>query len=847
LPRLFGFGYNRRHEQKPIDRRPCRTVERSIKASAQPALWAILHGGQEILNAGTYLIRQIALGFEKGEAKGQSRRKPDASIKPEHKAAMEAAIALFNGCLGEVEDLREKNHPKKLAKARAEAKAKGGTFDEASWKPFVRRAPIGETADKLWGYLLDEALLTRVLKRHADPAAKKRALAVKRKGQAPAAPGVFESIPYNYAKACVKRVIANFSLWLESAKAWTPESGAGFPSMPGYLPRGVGCSIDFAWSSAGFGNLPGLEKFTPSLFADEGKALALAAVDLAAYADFDIKKEVQFALDRRWEKKPELWGRKPTWEDVTTVRFLPRGQEIRMQIVARLNLLAPEGSFLAELERREPELWKKTTEARTADAFDAWMARILRPMDWRKGKKIRELPDNRANPFDWIVAEGWLAAGVDMGVNNAATIAWSDGSHSDVHSANEFHRSVAKIERAIGRRQAALTTPEQKALQQKREELAESDPPRKLERKDAKRLKELGAAVWKDAKLLALAARKRRVVQDFVERLTAEIAQKAANKRAAFVVVGQNLLWKTGSAMGAEENRRFHRIPHARAIERLRAKLRALGIALVVVEESFTSQASFAHGDAMPSIQPPKTRKSKPQAEEAPAALTAEQERALAQAQAELASRHRFVRAERRERAAAEEALREASRASKAALAKARKAQKTAAGQKKAADAQASETARAARGEARPARQAAKCADPAEACAASEQKKSNQSTAKPSPSGEGASAAQGQSPFKASGARGDASRRKILENPKALSRDWFVFAAPVPGLRLTRVHADANGASNILRKACPKHAWRPGMSTKHDLWLFEPRRGFFRAKPLVPARQAAPGESRAPL
>jgi IS605 OrfB family transposase len=814
--------------KKPIDRRPCRTVERSIKASAQPALWAILHGGQEILNAGTYLIRQVALGFEKGEAKGQSRRKADADLKPEHKAAMEAAIALFNGCLGEVEDLREENDPKKLAKARAEAQAKGETFDEASWKPFARRQPIGETADKLWGYLLDEALLTRVLKKHADPVAKKRALAAKQAGRAPEAPSVFASIPGNYAKACVKRVIANFSLWLESAKAWTPESGAGVPSMPGYLPRGAGCSIDYAWSSAGFCNLPGLEKSTPSLFADEGKALALTAADLAAYAGFDIKKEVQHALDRRWAKKPELWDRQPTWEDVTTVRFLPRGQEIRMQIVVRLNLQAPEGSFLAELERREPEAWKKATEARKADAFDAWMARILRAMDWRKGKKIRELPDNRANPFDWVVAGDWLAAGVDLGVNNAATIAWSDGSHADVHSADEFHRSVAKIERAIARRQAALTTPEHKDLQRKREALAEADPPQRLERKDAKRLKELGAAIWKDAKLLALSARKRRVVQDFVERLTAEIARKAASKRAAFVVVGKNLLWKTGSAMGAEENKRFHRIPHARAIDRLRDKLRALGIALVVVEESFTSQASFAHGDVMPSIQPPKTRKAKPQAEEA-----------LAQARAELESRHRFARPERRDQAAAEAALREASRASKAALAKARKAQKTTAEQKKSADAQASEAARAKRGEAKQARQAAK--------KQASETASTTPTAKPSPSGEGASAAQGRAPFKASGARGDASRRKTLGNPKALSRDWFVFATPVPGLRQARVHSDANGASNILRKACPKHAWRPGMSMKHDLWLFEPRRGFFRAKPPAPARQAAPGASRTPL
>lgn len=70
------------------------------------------------------------------------------------------------------------------------------------------------------------------------------------------------------------------------------------------------------------------------------------------------------------------------------------------------------------------------------------------------------------------------------------------------------------------------------------------------------------------------------------------------------VAVGKNVGWKTGIALGKRTNQKFVQVPHARFIEMLTYKLEAVGINVTVGEESYTSKSSFLDWDNIPSLTP---------------------------------------------------------------------------------------------------------------------------------------------------------------------------------------------------------------------------------------------------
>ena len=66
------------------------------------------------------------------------------------------------------------------------------------------------------------------------------------------------------------------------------------------------------------------------------------------------------------------------------------------------------------------------------------------------------------------------------------------------------------------------------------------------------------------------------------------------------LVVGKNDHWKQNINIGKKNNQQFVSIPHARLIEMLCYKGELMGIKVVVVEESYTSQSSFLDFDPLP-------------------------------------------------------------------------------------------------------------------------------------------------------------------------------------------------------------------------------------------------------
>jgi putative transposase len=77
----------------------------------------------------------------------------------------------------------------------------------------------------------------------------------------------------------------------------------------------------------------------------------------------------------------------------------------------------------------------------------------------------------------------------------------------------------------------------------------------------------------------------------------------ALQEQVDMIVIGQNKQWKQESNMGKRHNQHFCSIPHRLLIQMIEYKANEQGIQVVVVEESYTSKASFIDSDFLPTYE----------------------------------------------------------------------------------------------------------------------------------------------------------------------------------------------------------------------------------------------------
>jgi putative transposase len=83
-----------------------------------------------------------------------------------------------------------------------------------------------------------------------------------------------------------------------------------------------------------------------------------------------------------------------------------------------------------------------------------------------------------------------------------------------------------------------------------------------------------------------------------------EHEQKQLAKGIGTLVLGKNPFWKTRVELGKKHNQEFVQIPHAKFLDLLTYKAEAVGIGVMVTEESYTSKASFLDLDVLPTYDP---------------------------------------------------------------------------------------------------------------------------------------------------------------------------------------------------------------------------------------------------
>ena len=97
-----------------------------------------------------------------------------------------------------------------------------------------------------------------------------------------------------------------------------------------------------------------------------------------------------------------------------------------------------------------------------------------------------------------------------------------------------------------------------------------------------------------------LAAKRNRKVNDFLHKASRRIVDLLVKEDARTLIIGKNDGWKQETELGKRNNQKFVSIPHSRFIGMLSYKCEQKGIRVMLVEESYTSKASFLDLDPLP-------------------------------------------------------------------------------------------------------------------------------------------------------------------------------------------------------------------------------------------------------
>jgi putative transposase len=101
-----------------------------------------------------------------------------------------------------------------------------------------------------------------------------------------------------------------------------------------------------------------------------------------------------------------------------------------------------------------------------------------------------------------------------------------------------------------------------------------------------------------------ITTKRNRRVMHYMHTASRRIVELLVAEGIGTLVLGKNPFWKQAVELGKKHNQEFVHIPHATFLELLTYKAEAMGMRVIVTEESYTSQASFLDLDVLPSYDP---------------------------------------------------------------------------------------------------------------------------------------------------------------------------------------------------------------------------------------------------
>lgn len=460
-----------------------------------------------------------------------------SQLKPHLHAVQQDVIAHYNHHITLINEKRREKLTGQIEKARANGQA------EPKLKLIDELTP--SMANPL-SSILDATVLDNVARHwpseHGEP--------------------VYKRLPGTMAQQVIASVKDNVSSFFKALKQFITEPGAMTrrPSMPAYQGKHERSVIEIPLAQV-HGTLPKLNgKHVPEDYAETS---VLPEEVLAVFSGFDVHAMIESAcLKRGWkEYHPQH------------LRIVPLRCGVKMEVVVRVANAYPEQSFLAKLTRN----------------FGA----VLAPLKKQKERDAWLLNHLKNLPFDQLPR----ISAIDLGINNLAAVAYSTGHKAEVHSGGRFDAVLGKMNDAIDQFISSKSTPRAKELQGKKNALKTNNE--RLPKEEHHELNALLKAAYAEPGYQALAEKKQHWTDNYLHNLSHAMVQQCVHKRIDVIVIGQNKGWKQEIDMGKTQNRRFCQIAHAKLIRFIRYKAQQVGIAVVTVEESYTSQTSFVNNDVL--------------------------------------------------------------------------------------------------------------------------------------------------------------------------------------------------------------------------------------------------------
>lgn len=444
-----------------------------------------------------------------------------------------------------------KNNEKRAEKALA----LGEDFTPATLlKSFLEDSP-GERANP-W-QILNTSLLDKVMQMYLDDKGKK----------------AYEALPGTVAQQAIAQVRTDFQSWFKALKAYAkkPEAFKGKPKMPSYKPKHSYAVVKFPYAQL-HGSLIGISG--KELYEDYEKNIPLSEAAHSAYAKFDLNALVARALARR---------KAPADAKVKEIRLVPKRTHMVVEVVVGWTVVISDDCPLALAKALQ--IAQAQNKNRSLSALGSELL---------SGLGLHQLP---------------VSAGIDMGLTNLMTAVYTSGQKSKVVSHGKYERRVQKFDKRIDERQAQLSGPRMKELQQKqaREVLARDfgpvHPSLRLSKAEFNELRTLQEAVQKNPELLQLRKDREQWVADALHKISTGVVTDLVAQKVQVLVIGHNALWKDEVNLGKKGNRRFLATAHTRLIEHLTYKCEEKGILVVETEESYTSKTSFAKNEPLKKYQ----------------------------------------------------------------------------------------------------------------------------------------------------------------------------------------------------------------------------------------------------
>lgn len=187
-----------------------------------------------------------------------------------------------------------------------------------------------------------------------------------------------------------------------------------------------------------------------------------------------------------------------------------------------------------------------------------------------------------------VPRNGDLAAGIDLGVANLATVAFSDHREGIIVPGGPLKSVNAYYNKLVAKKQESL-----KNEWRSRDKRINGDT-----KKDEQGYVSVPALT--SSYVSRLWNRRNRKIDHYIHTVTSQLSAELARTGVSLVVIGWSAGFKHAVNMGPQNNQKFVQIPHRKFVNELSFKLRTYGIRVEETEESYTSQASFLDGDDIP-------------------------------------------------------------------------------------------------------------------------------------------------------------------------------------------------------------------------------------------------------